>query len=592
MSTAGEPQAGAASHLNAEAGSADLSVGLSAEAAPALSWQARFEARLLGLGALGRTQLDYARQRQLITGERLSQTVLRLGLVSESCVAQALAAGSELPYVAPVHIPVPTPAALALFRREWCVANNVLPLAVEGERLQVLAADIDFERLGSVIERKTGCVPHFVVSDARPVQQAIERAFGNPHEAVRRAFDIEHRKLREDAQSALPTEEFVRQLLALSLSERATDIHLHPEARALQVSFRVDGVLQPVIALDRGLGRMVSAIKVMAGMDISDTLRPQDGRFSLAVSEFDLDVRVSTSVTPDGESVVMRLLPKGQFVSGLEELGFLDSHLGLIANLFEQPQGILLMTGPTGSGKTTTLYAGLKPHGLSGKSILTVEDPIEYNLPAAVQTQVNRKAGYTFDSAIRHFLRHDPDIMLVGEIRDEETAQAASRAAETGHLVLSTLHANTAFGVPGRLATLGVSAQAIADNLIGVISQRLARRICAHCISIETRPRYANPTLHARFGAVRSYRGLGCAACRGTGYFGRLPVYEVLIRDKRLAHWIEAGARRRELATVLGADNHVSMRAVAALRLEAGQTSMEECLRLFGSAALQLDGST
>ena len=554
-----------------------------------LGWQARFEARLLEQGALGPIQLAYARQRQSITGERLSQTVLRLGLVSESCVAQALAHSSELPYVAPEHIPAAAPAALALFRREWCVANTLLPLALVGERLQVLAADVDFERLASVIERKTGCVPHFVVSDARQVQRAIEHAFGNPQEAVRRAFDIEHRKLREDTQSALPTEEFVRQLLAFSLSERATDIHLHPEPRALHVSFRVDGVLQPVIALDRSLARMVSAIKVMAGMDISDTLRPQDGRFSLQVSEFNLDVRVSTSVTPDGESVVMRLLPKGQFVSGLEELGFIDTHLALIANLFEQPQGIVLMTGPTGSGKTTTLYAGLKPHGLSGKSILTVEDPIEYNLPAAVQTQVNRKAGYTFDSAIRHFLRHDPDIMLVGEIRDEETAQAASRAAETGHLVLSTLHANTAFGVPGRLATLGVSAQAIADNLIGVIGQRLARRVCPHCITEETRPRFADARLHARFGVERSYRGRGCGACRGTGYFGRSPIYEVLIRDSRVAHWIEGGARRRELATALGADNHISMRAVAALRLEAGQTSMEECLRLFGSAALQLE---
>ena len=553
------------------------------------SHQVRLEAHLLETGALGRIQLAYARQRQHVTGERLSQTLLRLGLVSESNVAAAIAHTRGLSYLTPAQIPVARAEALALFRREWCVANGVLPLAVLSDHIQVLAGDVEFDRLCSVIERKTGCRPRFIISDPLQVQRAIERAFGDPVEAARRAFDIEHRKLRDDLQNALPTEEFVRQLLAFSLAERATDVHLQPESRALHVSFRVDGVLQPVVALDRGLARMVSAIKVMAGMDISDTMRPQDGRFSLAVSEFDLDVRVSTSITPAGESVVMRLLPKGQFVSGLEELGFIPEHLPMLAALFEEPQGILLMTGPTGSGKTTTLYAGLKPHGLSGKSILTVEDPIEYNLPAAIQTQVNRKAGYTFDTAIRHFLRHDPDIMLVGEIRDQETAQAASRAAETGHLVLSTLHANTAFGVPGRLGALGVGLQAVADNLIGVISQRLARRICPHCRIVETRPRFTSAEVMRRFGIEHSYIGQGCNACRGTGYLGRLPIYEVLIRDREVAHWIEAGARRSELGAVLGRGNHVPMRAVAASRLAAGDTSVEECLRLFGSVDLQGD---
>lgn len=551
--------------------------------------QMRLEARLLEVGALNRIQLAYARQRQSVTGERLSQTLLRLGLVSESTVASAIAHTRRMPYLPAGSIPEVQPAALALFRREWCLANGALPLALAGEHVDVLTGDVEFDRLRSVIERKTGCAPRFTISDPLQVQKAIENAYGNPAQAVRRAFDIEHRKLREDTQNALPTEDFVRQLLAFSLEERATDIHLQPEPRALQVSFRIDGVLQPVIALDRGFARMISAVKVMAGMDISDTMRPQDGRFSLVVSEFNLDVRVSTSITPDGESVVMRLLPKGQFVSGLEELGFIAAHIPVLAGLFEEPQGILLMTGPTGSGKTTTLYAGLKPHGLSGKSILTVEDPIEYHLPTATQTQVNRKAGYTFDSAIRHFLRHDPDIMLVGEIRDEETAQAATRAAETGHLVLSTLHANTAFGVAGRLGALGVGFQAVADNLIGVIGQRLARRVCQHCITEETRPRFGGEDIRRRFGIERSFIGRGCNACRGTGYSGRLPIYEILIRDREIANWIEAGARRSELSSVLGPANHVPMREVASFRLSAGETSLEECMRLFGSFDLQME---
>ncbi|MBV0933292.1 Flp pilus assembly complex ATPase component TadA [Marinobacterium sp. A346] len=235
------------------------------------------------------------------------------------------------------------------------------------------------------------------------------------------------------------------------------------------------------ISLERSLLRLVSAIKVMSAMDISDHLRPQDGRYSASLDGQQYDIRVSTSVTPHGESMVMRLLPKGISVSGLADLGFAPEHLVLINRMFQQPHGMLLMTGPTGSGKTTALHAGLKPHGMTGKNILTVEDPIEYELPVASQTQVNRKAGYTFDAAIRHFLRHDPDIMLVGEIRDTETAEAAMRAAETGHLVLSTLHVNSVYGVVGRLGALGMPTHSIADTLIGCINQRLVRRICEHC---------------------------------------------------------------------------------------------------------------
>jgi general secretion pathway protein E len=318
-------------------------------------------------------------------------------------------------------------------------------------------------------------------------------------------------------------------------------------------------------------------------MDIAESLRPQDGRFSFDGGGVTLDIRVSTAVTPHGESVVLRLLSKGNFISGLESLGFYAEHVPLLHHLFTQPYGIALMTGPTGSGKTTTLYAGLKPHGMSGKSILTVEDPVEYDLPSAVQTQVNRKAGYTFDTAIRHFLRHDPDIMLVGEIRDSETADAAMRASETGHLVLSTLHVNNVFSVPARLQSLGVSTLSIAEALIGVVTQRLVRRLCHVCRVPDERADGDRPlSLRARLGQRPIFRAVGCPACADTGYRGRLPVYEILLVDAAVSTWIAAGAGRHALKGVLSAGNHIAMLDVCARRVLDAETSIEEFHRVFG----------
>ena len=241
------------------------------------------------------------------------------------------------------------------------------------------------------------------------------------------------------------------------------------------------------------------------------------------------------------------------------------------------------MTGPTGSGKTTTLHAGLRPLGMTGKSILTVEDPIEYELPVASQTQVNRKANYTFDTAIRHFLRHDPDIMLVGEIRDGETAEAAIRAAETGHLVLSTLHVNSVSGVVGRLMALGITPQALAETLIGCINQRLARCLCSHCKEPVATPEHIPSGFESLLVEVQHFRAVGCEHCRQTGYHGRVPVYEMLIVDAPLARWVEERGMRAELAGLLTSSNHVSIWETGARLVREGLTTVDELMRVLGS---------
>lgn len=538
---------------------------------------------LLEEGHLSRSQLLYAQRRHEVSEGSFSGQLVRLGLVGERDMGALLASSRGLDYVAELPPEGPTGAALSLCRRELCHSLSFLPLSVNGDCLTVWLGEGSPDKVSDWVRRRLGLQLRCLQGPFEQVKRAIDQAYSPQRDGLRDLFERDLRRLEQDVQGSLGTESLIQSMLHLAVRERATDIHIQPDSQSLLLAFRIDGVLSPIVAMPRSLGRVVSAIKVMASMDIADNLRPQDGRFSLESSGSAMDVRVSTAVTSHGESVVMRLLSKGSFISGLEDLGFLPEHVPMLQRLFTQPYGIALMTGPTGSGKTTTLYAGLKPHGMSGKSILTVEDPVEYDLQSAVQTQVNRKAGYTFDTAIRHFLRHDPDIMLIGEIRDRETADAAMRASETGHLVLSTLHVNNVFGVPSRLMSMGIGALNIAESLLGVVTQRLVRRLCLHCRIPEATPRQPRPSaLQSRLADARLYQAVGCPACGGTGYHGRLPVYEILLVDSAVSQWIAAGAGRHTLQGVLQGSNHVAMLDVCAWRLLHGETSLEEFHRVFG----------
>lgn len=538
---------------------------------------------LLQQGRLNRSQLLYAQRRHEVSGGAFAGQLVRLGLVSDHDMGEVVAQSRGLLYQNVLFQGQPSVEALALCRREICQSLAFLPLQVEGGELTVWLGEGNPEKVADWVRRRLGLRLVCLQGPFSAVVEAVEKSYAPQRDNPRESFDRERRRLEQDSQGSLGTEPMMQALIALAGRERATDIHIIPDVQSLLLAFRIDGVLSPVAAMPRALARLVSAIKVAAGMDIADNLRPQDGRFSFESASVTLDIRVSTAVTPHGESVVMRLLSKGNFISGLEDLGFYPEHVSLLQHLFTQPYGIALMTGPTGSGKTTTLYAGLKPHGMSGKSILTVEDPVEYDLPSACQTQVNRKAGYTFDTAIRHFLRHDPDIMLIGEIRDRETADAAMRASETGHLVLSTLHVNNVFSVPARLQSLGITALSISESLIGVVTQRLIRRLCVHCRSLDETPEGKRPeSLRDRLCGGPVYRATGCSHCRDTGYFGRVPAYEILLVDTPVSQWIAAGAGRHSLKGVLTSENHVGMLDICARRLLEGETSLEEFHRVFG----------
>jgi general secretion pathway protein E len=316
-------------------------------------------------------------------------------------------------------------------------------------------------------------------------------------------------------------------------------------------------------------------------MDISEQRRPQDGSFQTNILDMPFTIRLSTLVSEFGERMVLRLLPERTDLARLEHLGFGREDVEQLQHIFAKPSGMVLLTGPTGSGKTTTLHAALRLQALIERNILTVEDPIEYRLPTVCQTQVNRKAGYEFSTALRHFLRHDPDVILVGEIRDAETAQAAVTASATGHLVLSTLHVSSVFGVVPRLIPLGLDPTIIADNLIAVINQRLVRRNCPFCsapidISEDQKQwlgEYANG---------QAMEGKGCDRCSHSGYFGRLPVYEILQVDDAMANAVAEGRGRTALRNLALEAGFKPMLEMAKWRISKGQTTFDEVARVVG----------
>jgi Tfp pilus assembly pilus retraction ATPase PilT/8-oxo-dGTP pyrophosphatase MutT (NUDIX family) len=351
----------------------------------------------------------------------------------------------------------------------------------------------------------------------------------------------------------------VDELLAGGIAGRASDIHIEPEELGIAVRHRVDGVLALTRTLPRSVGpALVSRIKILSGLDIADRLRPQDGRARVAVNGVAVDLRVSTLPASHGEKVVIRVLDGRSTVMSLESMGFHADELARIEQLLQSREGLILVTGPTGSGKTTTLYAALRRLKERGVNIVTVEDPIEYRLPGIVQVQVNEKAGLTFASALRSIMRQDPDVLLIGEIRDRETAEIAIQASLTGHLVLSTLHTNDAPSAVTRLIDIGVASYKIATAVKGVLAQRLVRRVCAACSGVAR----------------------GCATCGGCGFYGRIAIVEVLNGSPEFERRVAAGESTERIAEAARADGMRSLWKSGLVHASEGRTTVEEVLRV------------
>lgn len=357
-----------------------------------------------------------------------------------------------------------------------------------------------------------------------------------------------------DQNEDAPVVRLINAVLLEAIRARASDVHIEVEETRLVVRFRVDGVLREALASSRALApQLVSRIKVMGRLDIAEKRVPQDGRVSLRVAEFHLDARISTIPTQHGERVVMRLLDRGQPRTGVVGLGMSDDMQGAFERLLQRPDGLILVTGPTGSGKTTTLYAGLDALNDQQRNIMTIEDPIEYALPGIAQMQVNPATDLTFARGLRALLRQDPNVIMVGEIRDGETARVAVESAMTGHLVMSTLHTNSAIGSVARLIDLGVERFLLAPMLRGLVAQRLVRRNCPSCATVRPVSAAEQALLSgAMVEGETALAGLGCAACDNTGFHGRLALYDLIDVTPELERAIAQGASETELALVLG----------------------------------------
>ncbi|MBI2884737.1 MAG: Flp pilus assembly complex ATPase component TadA, partial [Candidatus Omnitrophica bacterium] len=488
-----------------------------------------FGALLVQRGLITPAQLEHALavQQEHEPPASLGQTLLKLGAITEDALTSALA---EQAGMARVHLEdaVIPPEAMAKVPPTFASYYGVMPMAVSEGVLKVAVADpFDVQPLDE-LKLLLNCEIRPVLASRREIQEAVQRHYGVGALAVERLLDggapraeqssvVEDLTAKSEDASVIS---FVNQLIRSAVRDRATDIHLEPFDQELRVRQRIDGVMYEVptpAELFHLHQAVVSRIKVMARLDIAERRLPQDGRITVKLEEQELDLRVSILPTAFGESVEIRLL-SNRMVLGLEELGLDPEHLEMLRQLIQRPHGIIFVTGPTGSGKTTTLYACLSRLNSPHRKILTIEDPVEYQMTGITQLQVHPKIGFSFSQGLRSMLRHDPDIMMVGEVRDPETAEITIRSALTGHLVFSTLHTNDAAGGVTRLLDMGIEPYLVASSVLCFIAQRLVRVVCAACA--EDRP--AEPGLREEFGltgpAPATLRhGSGCAACKGTG---------------------------------------------------------------------------
>ena len=531
-------------------------------------------------GIITDAHIRYALQVQKITGDRLGEIFEKLGFVTDNDTVMALSEQSGVAYL-DVDEVLPETEVLKIFNKKLCLNNAFLPVRRKEDFVEVAAADADDEKIPQLVSRQTGLQPRVFLSERKKIINAVNKHYYFLENPVEKLIENEISILSQDEENARGMDNLVKQIFHLAIKMRATDVHIQSMAASIDVSFRVDGVMRPVLSLPTTLGRIITSLKMRADMDIAEQRLPQDGRFSASFLNNAYDFRVSTIVSPQGENMVLRILPVESAVMGMEQLGFFKEHIQLVENMFKEPFGIILLTGPTGSGKTTTLYAGIRRLNLLEKNVITVEEPIEYDIPLLRQTQVNEKAGYSFANAVPHFLRHDPDVILVGEVRDAQTAATAVTASTTGHLVLSTLHTNSAIGAIPRMRDLGVRPFLIADSLIGVLSQRLVRKICNNC-RVAYQPGQRETIYLGDPSLKKLYRGKGCDVCDGSGYFGRTLVYELLTIDEQVALLIEQEADLGVIARKARENHYIDMFDVMRIKVTRGITTTAEAVRILG----------
>ena len=544
-------------------------------------------------GTISEAELDRGLTYQQAQGGRLGSILVRMGAISEESLYGALAQQLGLPMQDLEAIDATSlSAGFAAWSmsRDWWMRQEALPWCGPDGVRWIAAVDPLQSDLREAIEAH-----EFSVHWQMLMPTLYERLLGSLHTSVEAAHDLDARALRELAEDA-PIIALVNNVLAQAVEARASDIHLEPGEHDFEVRLRIDGVLHTRMTMPMArFPAVASRVKLVSQLDIAERRLPQDGRTSIRVAGAEMDVRVSSIPAVHGESIVMRLLPKERADLRLDRLGMEADHLARFSEWLSLPNGLVLVTGPTGSGKSTTLYGALAAVNDLSRKIITVEDPVEYRLAHVVQIQTQAEIGYTFARALRSILRHDPDIIMVGEIRDRETAEIAVQSALTGHLVLATLHTNDALSAVTRLVDMGVEPYLVAASLKAVMAQRLVRRLCPQCgipadaeptvLSrwADLKPRLGEPAL--RDAPAQWRQATGCAHCQQTGFRGRLGIYELVTLDAEMQHLIAGNAPLQQLVSRANTLGRRSLVQDGLLKVRNGLSTFEEVLRASGGAS-------
>lgn len=553
-----------------------------------------FTNALIARGKMRESEVLRAARLALQTDEtRLPALLLKLGILSERDVAEILASVSETPLASPEDYPEVSPLPESISPR-FLRENHIIGLSYDDESVTVALSDPFDEEIIEAIELACERPVSIRIGLGSEIDRAIEAQSGpgkslmgeivdslGSDEDVNEA-DVEHLK---DLASEAPVIRMVNLIMQRAVEMRASDIHVEPFEQVLKVRFRVDGVLREVESPPvRSTAAVISRIKIMAKLNIAERRLPQDGRIKLQVQGKELDLRVSTVPTMHGESVVIRLLHKESIKFDFSSLGFEGEALKRFLSVLEQPHGIILITGPTGSGKSTSLYTALHKINTPERKIITVEDPVEYQLEGVNQIQTKPQIGLTFAAALRSIVRQDPDVIMIGEMRDIETARIAVQSALTGHLVLSTLHTNDAAGGVTRLLDMGLEDYLIASTVNGILGQRLVRRLCPHCKEpFEPMPEVAAELRLWNFSEARDiplYRPKGCEACDGTGYRGRLAISELLVMSDDIRRLVMTNAPARKIEEQALLEGMETMYDDGIRKAVHGLTTVEEVIRV------------
>lgn len=549
-------------------------------------------------------QVQELHRQQQQRKEPVIKLLLERGWVNEKAIHELLRKELMIQEVALAEFRV-DPAIAALIPGSFCSRQLVVPLKLGGNRLMLAMADPLDAGLLNDLRFVAGLEIEPVIASAADIRAKIATVYGekeevqfsdletvlgspDPYEGIEVVIEDEDDFTLEELMAGTdepPAIRLVNSILLEAIRLNASDIHIQPRLKNVMVRYRIDGVLADKIQIPTAFHQsLVSRLKVMSELDISERRRPQDGRITVKTPSRVVDLRISTLPTVNGEKVVMRILDRNSPILGLDRLNFAPHDMSKVLRFMEKPQGIVLTTGPTGSGKTTTLYSLLQHGATPERNYVTIEDPVEYYMDTAGQVLIREKIGLTFPVVLRSILRQDPDVILLGEIRDFETAEVAFHAALTGHVVFSTLHTNSAIATISRLFDLGLKPYMIATALEGIIAQRLVRKVCEHC----REPRAPDPLVSAKLGplfqaaGLHNYRGKGCPHCAKTGYKGRIGIYEVLVPNDEMRQLIAEGGNVLEITRLAQSMGATSLLQDGLSKVQQGLTSMEEILRVLG----------